>query len=629
MTQGGVVTQSDNKSPYPYSLTSSNSNFDMTNNGDGTYRITKKAASGELFMTASCNLPAGTYTYTYIVDGTNTTNGAWIKLTGGGTTSYQAMTRSVQNGKTYYTKTLTATSAVTAILIDIQSNSGYAASGWSGDVAVVVSAGSTSKDFTSPVGARMGIQSAYSVIKQTADSVSTKVEKNGVISAINQSSESVTINAGKINLSGYVTVSSLGSSGTVEIYGGRIKGGTITLGGSNNGNGQLSIVNASNQTLLSANNSNFTYYCRSSTSSFLIKNNSGYNLLEANTNGLVVYCRSSSAGLYLKDSSGNTIMAANSGGIMLYKGTIQGPSIIVGGYNNTNGSIIVKSASSSNSSSGGDIIIEDGAEDVVTLDKNGITTTSLTATQYIYCNGNSSSYFKIPFFSSQGYLELSANNGMKIYSYGSTIYFDSAGAFSVTRSNKYTSITGDVIDTGTVLFKDEVSGAYGSEISAPYAYFVDMDVESGKGRVVTTKDFDTRRLYAFESPTPMFFDVGTSTIDEYGSCYVFIDPIFAETIETKDEYQVILQKYGSGDCWVSERRANYFIISGTPGLSFCWEIHAKQIDIDQERMPIAVKGDGAVMTRMLKSNYDEKAADYIEKYYSSLHTIEMNEGSSA
>lgn len=56
------------------------------------------------------------------------------------------------------------------------------------------------------------ISSANSLIQQNADSISSKVDKNGIISSINQSSESVTINARKINLTGAVTFSSFDSS---------------------------------------------------------------------------------------------------------------------------------------------------------------------------------------------------------------------------------------------------------------------------------------------------------------------------------------------------------------------------------------------------------------------------------
>jgi hypothetical protein len=49
-------------------------------------------------------------------------------------------------------------------------------------------------------------------ITVNAQGIEMKVNKNGVISAINQTAESVTIQASKINLSGYVTASQLNST---------------------------------------------------------------------------------------------------------------------------------------------------------------------------------------------------------------------------------------------------------------------------------------------------------------------------------------------------------------------------------------------------------------------------------
>jgi hypothetical protein len=63
--------------------------------------------------------------------------------------------------------------------------------------------------------------------------ISTKVEKDDIISTINQSAEEIKINANKINfegsivLKGYVTVESLTENGTTVIDGSRITTGTI------------------------------------------------------------------------------------------------------------------------------------------------------------------------------------------------------------------------------------------------------------------------------------------------------------------------------------------------------------------------------------------------------------------
>lgn len=120
-----------------------------------------------------------------------------------------------------------------------------------------------------------------------------------------------------------------------------------------------------------------------------------------------------------------------------------------------------------------------------------------------------------------------------------------------------------------------------------------------KSRGVSTDDYGKRLLYCYETPSPLFGDVGEGMIADDGKCYVMIDSIFAETV-TLTQYQVSLQKYGAGDCWVSERTPAYFIVEGTPGLSFGWELKAKQSDFDQLRlendMPDITKvpDDGAV-----------------------------------
>lgn len=69
---------------------------------------------------------------------------------------------------------------------------------------------------------------AESRITQNTESIELRVEKNGVISAINQTSENITIDASKINLSGYVTMSNLATAGETVIDGANITTGSIT-----------------------------------------------------------------------------------------------------------------------------------------------------------------------------------------------------------------------------------------------------------------------------------------------------------------------------------------------------------------------------------------------------------------
>ena len=70
-------------------------------------------------------------------------------------------------------------------------------------------------------------QTMQTQLKITAEGVQSTVTKDNIISTINQSAESVRIDASKINLTGYVTISSLKAGGTTQIDGGRITTGTI------------------------------------------------------------------------------------------------------------------------------------------------------------------------------------------------------------------------------------------------------------------------------------------------------------------------------------------------------------------------------------------------------------------
>ena len=104
-----------------------------------------------------------------------------------------------------------------------------------------------------------------------------------------------------------------------------------------------------------------------------------------------------------------------------------------------------------------------------------------------------------------------------------------------------------------------------------------------KDRVVQTKDYGVRKINAYETASPMFGDVGSGIIEEDGLCHIAIDPILLETISTKN-YYVFLQKEGDGECFVKEKTLSYFVIQGSPGLSFSWEIKAKQIDNLNKRL---------------------------------------------
>lgn len=120
---------------------------------------------------------------------------------------------------------------------------------------------------------RFATQESLAEVKATADDISLKyVDKNGIISSINASSETVAISANKITLEGVVTANSnfkILADGSMETengkFSGAITGGTITIGADSStskfkvaSNGDLSIGTATNPNFQVTNNGTVT-----------------------------------------------------------------------------------------------------------------------------------------------------------------------------------------------------------------------------------------------------------------------------------------------------------------------------------------------------------------------------------
>lgn len=138
-----------------------------------------------------------------------------------------------------------------------------------------------------------------------------------------------------------------------------------------------------------------------------------------------------------------------------------------------------------------------------------------------------------------------------------------------------------------------------------------FSVKGTKSRLSETKDYGERLLYCYETTSPMFGDLGEGKIDETGKCYIFLDDIFGETIDADCLYQVFLQPYGKGECYVTERTSSYFIVEGTEKLLFGWELKAIQRDFDTIRME----------EHELK---DEEKTDVLSETYGYLTTLLYN-----
>ena len=209
-------------------------------------------------------------------------------------------------------------------------------------------------------------------------------------------------------------------------------------------------------------------------------------------------------------------------------------------------------------------------------------------------------------YHSAGWKSLSVENkGLKTYG-GQPIVSYIDGVDSSGEYEKYVKLQGGVsvftnrtngqgvaIDPDYIGMWDD-TGTQVADFQTKYSWWIhkdlsitgDFSVTGKKSRAVNTKSYSKRLLNAYETPAPMFGDVGEGTIGYDGKCYISIDPIFLETIASGCKYQVFLQKNGKGDVWVSERHETYFVVEGTESLNFSWEIKARQKDYEYDRIDV-------------------------------------------
>jgi phage-related protein len=266
------------------------------------------------------------------------------------------------------------------------------------------------------------------------------------------------------------------------------------------------------------------------------------------------------------DSSGNKIGSWNKDGFNLQKGSIYGTQIHLESQNDyiqgtVNGNEAVKI------STGG-----------VKVDSTANWGFSVTQKEYI---------FEMNPYVFPGVRLLDQSTGAGI---GSTWTSGHFGMCYTDDLSGYSSVTDSLSNYGVYMKagKEDANGGFyvignglvkGSHVTAEGIY-----TSGTKNRIVDTENYGQRLQYCYEMPSPFFGDIGEAETDENGLCYVQIDDIFGETVLRNDKYNVFLQKEGCGDLWIEEKTADYFLVKGTPNLSFSWELKAKQADYTLERL---------------------------------------------
>jgi hypothetical protein len=109
-----------------------------------------------------------------------------------------------------------------------------------------------------------------------------------------------------------------------------------------------------------------------------------------------------------------------------------------------------------------------------------------------------------------------------------------------------------------------------------------------KSALVETASYGKRQLYAVESPENWFEDFGGAQLIR-GRATVKLDPIFAETVSTKDEYHVFLTP--KGDCeglYIASQTADSFEVRelrhGEDTIAFDYRVVAKRKGYERPRL---------------------------------------------
>lgn len=127
-------------------------------------------------------------------------------------------------------------------------------------------------------------------------------------------------------------------------------------------------------------------------------------------------------------------------------------------------------------------------------------------------------------------------------------------------------------------------GNYGVGLNGKGLYvYGELACSGTKYRLVDTENYGTVGMNAVESASAHFTDFGSGVVIN-DKCYVYIDSVFMETIDTNEEYQVLITRTSEKETSWVEKHSNYFIVHGESGATFDWMLIAKQKGYQLTRM---------------------------------------------
>lgn len=423
------------------------------------------------------------------------------------------------------------------------------------------------------------------------------------------------------------------TSGTMQAN--RIKGGTLSLGGASNGNGVLKIYNASGALVgqwdasginaIAGTVGNWVLGATTISQSHTAADGKAYTVVLANyandgdtsrvfhcsVDGVDTFQILRNGKVYAKNADITGKVTATSGSftgkVTATSGSFDsvtiGNSTITGSSISGSAGTVSGGTYSSPKINGGTLGSSTGGTYVGTI--SGGTLTGSTGGTYVgKCSGSKISSCSLDGTAlelGKGTGEFSNNGSGQALVYGASSVLLKAGSSSVS------------------------FGTSGQMTLKSISLTGNLNVSGTKNRVIGTGHFGQRCLSAFETPLATFADYGTGKVDESGSCYICLDPTFAETVNSSRSPTVFLTKYGQGDIWVEAVAHDCICVRGTPGLHFAWETRYMQANTAEERLPVIDYGDPLAGTtdfdadaktdlRHATVDYDEEAAEYLDSY---------------
>ena len=400
----------------------------------------------------------------------------------------------------------------------------------------------------------------------------------------------------------YINASYIGAGTFVANY---IKGGTLTLGGANNVNGAMVIINASGEQIgrwdkdgIYASNGSFTGTVTANEGRIGEWVIVGGSL----TNGLPY----TGAG----DSNATGMGTYGGGGWAFWAG---------------NGKFAVSQAGALHAEAAdiaGTVSASSGVFDNVTVRNSSVSNSSLSGSAGTISGGTySSPYISGGSVASTGGTYVGTCSGSTISSCtlgGTSLATGNGGGYfaagATGSARMYGPSTAQVSSGGTTY----IDGAAIALQRGNVTVYASLSVLGDKNRLIKTEHFGKRKLSAFETALPTFADYGKGKIGTDGTCYITIDPVFYEAVDDGCEPVVFLTKYGDGDIYVDPERTakDTIAIRGTRGLMFAWEVRYKQSNTQGERMAEDGMGDyindGYDYAGEADVDYEHTAKDYGE-----------------